>query len=239
MSIVDPEEVRRLRSGRRRPVVRAVVTFLLLTACAIAGYSWGALSVVGFETPDAGLEVAAIVCSVLAWASFLLFSIATLGSWRAGSLVLGGALAVFGVGLIAPRAQGAVAVLEFPGWLGLSFVALGVLVWVGTVVARAKGRQRRTREERTVSHGVETRGTVTRVPRGPNPTSRGLWAPVTFTFTDAAGVQRWVERPLLIHREGDVKVGDTTRLWYDADDPGDEAAIVVQLARENPMRMPV
>ncbi|MBT2517715.1 hypothetical protein J7E29_09750 [Streptomyces sp. ISL-90] len=49
------------------------------------------------------------------------------------------------------------------------------------------------------------------------------------------GTRRWVERNMLIRREGDVRVGDTTRLWYDPADPGADGRIVVELARENPL----
>jgi hypothetical protein len=237
MSLTDPNEMRRARTERRRPLVRGIVSLVLLAAFAVAGITWGRLFVEGFEDADATLQVTAIVCGIVAWAGYLVFSIATFGSWRAAPFVLGSALLLLGAGLLAAVLQGGSGLLAFPGWLGLLFAGLGVLVWVMTLAARANRRRRETRDLRTLSSGVETTATVTKVPPGPNPTSRGLWAAVTFTFTDASGSQRWVERTMLIRREGDVRVGDTTRLWYDAADPGADHGIVVELARDNPLRM--
>lgn len=237
MSLIDPNESRRERAERRRPVVRGIVSFILLTAFAVAGLVWGRLFVEGFETTDASIQITAIITAIIAWAGFLLFSIATFGSWRAGPIVLGSALLLLGAGLLLAPLQAGAAVLDFPGWLGLLFIGLGALVWVMTATTRAKRRRRDERQARTVVTGVETTATVTQVPPGPNPTSRGLWAAVTFTFTDATGTQRWVERAMLIRRAGDVRVGDTTRLWYDAADPGADHDIVVELARDNPLRL--
>jgi hypothetical protein len=237
MSLSDPNETRRARSDRRRPIVRGIVTAVLLLSSATAGLVWGRLFVSGFEHVDVSTEVLAVVSAIVAWMSYLLFSIATFGSWRAAPVVLGVALVLPGLGLLWARAEGGGALLEFPGWLGLLFIGLGVLVWVMTAVARRGQRRREAQEVRTVSTGTETTATVTHVPDGPNPTSRGLWAAVTFTFTDSASTQRWVERSMLIRREGDVRVGDTTRLWYDASDPGADARIVVELARDNPLRL--
>ncbi|KRC61070.1 hypothetical protein ASE14_08985 [Agromyces sp. Root81] len=237
MSLTDPSETRRLRTERRRPVVRGIVSAVLLASFAVAGFVWGRLFADGIDTADAALQVVAIVSGIIAWGGFLIFSIATFGSWRGGPLVLGLALFLLGAGLVWPVLQSEASLLDFPGWLGLLFIAIGVFIWVMTVVARAGQRRRVVRELQTLSDGVETTATVTRVPPGPNPTSRGLWAAVTFTFTDASGAQRWVERTMLIRRAGDVKVGDTTRLWYDRADPGADRGIVVELARDNPLRM--
>ncbi|RXZ47541.1 hypothetical protein ESP57_13405 [Agromyces fucosus] len=237
MSLTDPSETRRLRTERRRPVVRNIVSAVLLASFATAGFVWGRLFVDGIDTADAALQVVAIVSGIIAWGGFLIFSIATFGSWRNGPLVLGLALFLLGAGLAWPVLQRGASLLDFPGWLGLLFIAFGVFVWVMTFVARGRQRRRSARELQTLTDGVETTATVTRVPPGPNPSSRGLWAAVTFTFTDASGAQRWVERTMLIRRAGDVKVGDTTRLWYDRADPGADRGIVVELARDNPLRM--
>ena len=237
MSLTDPHETRRLRTERRRPVVRGIVSLVLLASFAVAGFVWGRLFADGIDTADAALQAVAIVSGIIAWGGFLIFSIATFGSWRGGPLVLGLALFLLGAGLTWPALQGGASLLDFPGWLGLLFITFGVFVWVMTFVARGRQRRRSERELQTLSNGVETAATVTRVPPGPNAASRGLWAAVTFTFTDAAGSQRWVERTMLIRRAGDVKVGDTTRLWYDRADPGADQGIVVELARDNPLRL--
>lgn len=237
MSLADPHTTRLAKAERRRPVVRAVVTAALLVACATAGLVWGNLLVSGVEQADASLQVIAIFSGIAAWMSFLVFSIATFGSWRAAPIVLGGAFLLIGAGFAWSQLQAGGALLEFPGWLGLLFIGMAVLIWVLTAAARARQRLRTADEARTVATGVETTAAVTQVPAGPNPSSRGLWARVTFTFIDGAGSQRWVERTMLIRREGDVKVGDTTRLWYDPVDPGADDRIVVELARDNPLRL--
>jgi len=237
MSITDPVAARRARQARRRPVRRAVVTVVLLATSLVAGASWGWVHVIGFEEAGAGLSTTAFVASLLAWFSFLVFSIVTFGSWRAAPFVLALALLLLGGGLLWPGLQAGESVLAFPGWLALLFVVLAAALATAASVGMAR-RARREESDRLVrAGGTEAVATVTAVPPGPDPGSRGLWARVAFTFTDLAGTRRWVERSLLIREAGDVRVGDTTRLWYDAREPGNDRLIVVELAVENALRV--
>ena len=59
---------------------------------------------------------------------------------------------------------------------------------------------------------------------------------VTFTFTDLNGVQRWVQRPMLITASDPVVEGQETDLWYDPSAPGNDKRIVVKLAVDGPLR---
>jgi hypothetical protein len=234
MSIVDPVEARRARLARTRPVARGIRSAVLLGSFSVVGVAWGVMFAEGFERADGAVQTAGIVSAIIAWPTFLLFVITMVG-WRSGPIVLGLAMLLLGAGLAWARVQ-AGGFAEFPGWLGLLFIGLALLIWTATFAGRRDRRLRKLQEERTVTSGTEVVATVTNVPDGPNPTSSGLWGPVTFSFEDRDGTRRWVERNMLIRREGDVRVGDTTRLWYDPADPGADGRIVVELARENPLR---
>jgi hypothetical protein len=59
---------------------------------------------------------------------------------------------------------------------------------------------------------------------------------VTFTFTDLQGVQRWVQRTMTVSAADPIENGQETRLWYDAANPGNDRAIVVELAYRSPLR---
>ena len=235
MVTVDPLEARRARLARVRPVVRGIRSVLLLASFGVAGATWGLMFAEGFERAGGAVQTAGIVGAIIAWPAFLLFVITMVG-WRSGPIVLGLAMLLLGATLLWARVQ-AGGFAEFPGWLGLVFIGLALLIWSATFAGRRDHRLRRLQEERTVKTGIEVVATVTDVPAGPNPRSSGLWGRVTFSFEDRNGTRRWVERNMLIRREGDVRVGDTTRLWYDPADPGAEGRIVVELARDNPLRV--
>ncbi|NMM92248.1 hypothetical protein B2J88_49795 [Rhodococcus sp. SRB_17] len=66
--------------------------------------------------------------------------------------------------------------------------------------------------------------------------STRIFTAVTFTFTDAEGLQRWVRRTMVVRAENPVINGQQTQLWYDRNDPGNDARIVVKLAVDSPLR---
>lgn len=232
MSTLDPVAARVSRQRRRRPVQRGILSSVLLLGVAVAGWGWGTLSIDGTEGAGRLLAVT-IVASVVAWCSLLVFAIASAGPWRAAPFILGFAFLLLGGAFLVVRP--AEPLLEFPSFLGLILLAFAVLVTLGGLRARSRVRSRARTQDAAVASGTRATAVVTDVPPGPDPSSRGLWAKVTFTFTDLSGTQRWVQRPLLIRRSGDVSLGDTTLLWYDSSNPGDDASIVVELARDNPL----
>lgn len=238
MSLTNPTELRQARTARRRPVVRGIVSAVMLGSLAVAGYAWGQQFILGFDKANDPLLATAIVSGVVAWFSFLLFSISTLGSWRLAPWLLVLGLLLFGTGLIVPGLSIGDPLFDFPDWLGLVPIGLALLLALSLIRARGLRQRRVQRETHTQNTGTQTVATVTNVPPGPDPSSRGLWGVVTFEFTDSAGTQRWVERSMLIPRAGDVKVGDTTLAWYNAANPGSDADIVIELARDNPLHLP-
>ena len=60
-----------------------------------------------------------------------------------------------------------------------------------------------------------------------HPSRDSLGTP-TFTFVDSVGVQRWVTRTMVINRHNPLDNGDTTRLWYDPNHPGNTKRIVIE-----------
>lgn len=237
MSLTNPTELRQARTTRRRPVVRGVVSTVMLGSLAVAGYTWGQQFIRGFDEANDPLLATAIVSGIVAWISFLLFSITTLGSWRLAPWLLVAGLLLFGAGLLVPGVLEGDSAFDFPEWIGLVPIGLALLLALSLIRARGVRERRAQRETHAQKTGTQTVATVTNVPPGPDPSSRGVWGLVTFEFTDGDGTQRWVERTMLIRRAGDVKVGDTTRAWYNAADPGSDADIVIELARDNPLHL--
>jgi hypothetical protein len=91
------------------------------------------------------------------------------------------------------------------------------------------------REDGLVASGVATTARVSDVPGASRGWSRngGYWRQVTFTFHDASGGEHAVARRMLIRSPGQVKVGDVSRLWYDAAAPQDGTRIVVELEKQS------
>lgn len=237
MSLTNPTELRQARATRRRPVVRGIVSTVMLSSLAVAGYTWGQQFILGFDKANDPLLATAIVAGIVAWISFLLFSVTTLGSWRIAPWLLVAGLLLFGAGLLVPGVLEGDSAFDFPEWIGLVPIGLALLLALSLIRARGAREKRTQRETRAQKTGTQTVATVTNVPPGPDPSSRGLWGTVTFTFTDNAGTQRWVERPMLIRRAGDVKIGDTSRAWYDSSNPSSDSDIVIERARDNPLHL--
>lgn len=238
MSLTNPTELRQRRAQARRPVVFGILGLIMLSSCAVAGFAWGQLIAQGFETADDALSITATVAAIMAWVSFLAFTISTFSKWRLAPVCLCVALLLLGTGLAIPSVLAGNSIFNFPGLLGLAPISLALLIGLGLIRVRRVRSRRVARESNSMQSGIETTATVTNVPPGPEATSRGLWAAVTFTFTDIMGNQRWVERTMLIRRAGDVTVGETTRAWYNATNPEVDADIVIELARNNPPPYP-
>lgn len=238
MSLTNLTELRQARSARVRPILRGFMSALMLTSLAIAGYAWGQLFIQGFDKENDPLLATAIISGVIAWMSFLLFSASTLGSWRRAPWMLCTGLLLFGLGLLLPGVVEGDSAFDFPEWIGLIPIGFALLLALSLIRARSVRERRAEREALSVESGTATVATVTSLPAGPDSSSRGLWGAVAFSFTDSSGTQHRVERMMLIRRAGDVKVGDTTRAWYNASNPASDADVVIELARNNPLRLP-
>lgn len=155
MSLTNPTELRQARATRRRPVVRGIVSTVMLSSLAVAGYAWGQQFILGFDKANDPLLATAIVSGVIAWFSFLLFSISTLGSWRLAPWLLVLGLLLFGTGLIAPGLSIGDPLFDFPDWLGLIPIGLALLLALSLIRARGLRERREQRETHTQNTGSD------------------------------------------------------------------------------------
>lgn len=138
-----------------------------------------------------------------------------------------------GILLAAERFPQAGEVLRVVGTVGLILAAL--LLFVGVRAARAR---RAASEAAAEMMRTGTRAIATVSDKGYDifRESARILTTVTFTFTDLQGVQRWVQRPMLVTASDPVVEGRESDLWYDPSAPGDDKRIVVKLAMDSPLR---
>lgn len=240
MSIVDPVIAQRLRRTRRPGLVAVVIVLIVILFGGVAvGYGWssmfgGASLVDAAEYEPSWISVVAII------AGFPLSIIGTI-AWLGIVLkrrelgVLYG-LATFwtgaGIGLlIAARALGGLVTV-----IGLiSFGLAAVFLAVGAVAAGRRQASRNLQAE-IIRTGTRTTATVSDKGYLIFRESPRIFTTVTFTFTDLQGVQRWVQRQMVVHAASPVVDGQETELWYDASDPGNDKKIAVKLAVDSPLR---
>ncbi|WP_223691327.1 hypothetical protein [Leifsonia poae] len=238
MSIVDPSIVRRERASRRPSTLRVLVTLgLILVGGFLTGYGWGGAGA-SIDVPD-GPGVATIVAIPLGMLLLVISSIAWVAIVMKRSdigVMYGHAAGLLGIGagvFIVPRNAENASVLEL---VALIAFGLGLICLILGVAAAATRRLREATAVATMRTGQATTATVTDKGYTRFRESDRILTTVTFGFTDLQGVQRWVQRMMTIHISAPVENGQQTRLWYDAGAPGDDKRIVVELARESPLR---
>lgn len=238
MSTVDPVALRKLRASKRPgPVAIALaLTFQFIGGLA-AGYGWPHLAELEAAEPSV-LALAAVISSIpLLVLSSIAWTAVVMKRGRLG-LTLGGTVAWFGAALgVAAAAVG----LGYPptlAWVGAGCLAVSLLLAILGIVAAQKRRSLAEREERIMSTGSMTTATVS--DKGYVIFGEGskIFTTVTFTFRDGSGVQRWVQRAMLVNAASPVVEGQETTLWYDPMDPGNDKRIVVKLAKDSPLRQP-
>ncbi|HEY1135311.1 MAG TPA: DUF3592 domain-containing protein [Nocardioides sp.] len=223
MSLQNPVVSRSERRQRAARVTLPVAAVVLIVAAAVAGWSFGEVALHGTDGSRGLWVLAGMIPSMVALVLGGFLLLLGLLWWRPGVLAVSVALVVAGLGVVRTGVD------QVGGIIGLVVAALGPLLLVVAALVRSRASARRREVAAVRATGTETVATVADVPDGPDPTSSGLIGLVTFTFTDGAQRQRWVQRRVLIRREGDVRVGDTTRLWYDAAAPDDERRISVEM----------
>ncbi len=238
MSTVDPIAARKLRANKRPGPVRIVLPlgFQFIGGLA-AGYGWPHLTVLENVEPPTLAMTAIIVSIPLLVLSSIAWTAVAIRSSNLG-LALGGTLAWLGATL----GVGAAAVqLDYPPiltWLAAGCVAIFLFLGsLGIIGARAR-RSAARREAEVMSTGTMTSARVTDKGYLSFSDSSKILTTVTFTFHDLGGVQRWVQRALLITAAEPVVDGQETTLWYDPMDPGNDKKIVVKLAKDMPLRRP-
>ena len=120
--------------------------------------------------------------------------------------------------------------------IGVALLALGLLLLLLGVRAASGRRAQEARDQQTMRAGTVTTATVTDKGYDFFRESARILTTVTFRFVDLQGTERWVQRMMIIQQANPVVEGQETQLWYDARNPGDEKGIVVELARQFPVR---
>lgn len=239
MSTVDPAIAKRQREARTPSNLQVgVVLALLLVGGFLTGYGWGGFGwMVDVDTEEVVVPilVAIPLGMVLTIISSIVWTLVVVKRGDVGimygnaAVLLGGGLGVLAVaaGLGTPLVLVVVAT-------ALLVLAAGALA-LGAAAAASR-RRGAEREDAAVREGSVTTATVSDKGYTVFHESDRILTTVTFTFTDPAGVQRWVQRPMVVRSSDPVVDGQSTRLWFDPRDPGNDKRIVVELARANPWR---
>lgn len=236
MSTVDPVALRKLRTAKRPgPVPIAIALVLQFAGGLAAGYGWPQMMLFDDADPPA-LAMAGIISSIpLLVIGSLLWTGIVLKHRRLG-LSMGGAIAWLGAAL---GVQQGSSNLGNPPWmaaLAAGFLAVAMLLALFGALAARRRRITAIREEEIMLTGTAAAAIVSDKGYTIFRESSKIFTTVTFTFHDLAGIQRWVQRSMLINAAAPVVDGAETTLWYDAMDPGNDKKIVVKLARDSPLR---
>ncbi|MFJ5956136.1 hypothetical protein ACIQC5_09275 [Paenarthrobacter sp. NPDC092416] len=238
MSTVDPVALRKLRASKRPgPVsIMLALAFQFIGGLA-AGFGWPHLAEFEGAEPPA-LAMAAVISSI---PLLVLSSIAWMGiamKHNRLGLTLGGTIAWFGAAAGVTLAAVELGNPPTLTWVAAGCLAICLLLAGLGIWAAQKRRALAAREQAVMSAGAATTATVTDKGYVVFGDSAKIFTTVTFTFRDGSGVQRWVQRPMLIDAAEPVLDGQETTLWYDPMDPGNDQMIVVKLAKDSPLRQP-
>ena len=236
MSTVDPVAVRKLRGTKRPGPIKVVLglAFQFIGGLA-AGFGWPQLAYLDGPEP-AVLAVAAIISSIpIIILSTMAWTAIVIKHSRLG-LTLGGV-----AGWLGAATGVAVAAVELGSppelaWAGAGCLAVSVALTALAIASAQKRRALAEREAKMMAFGTMTTATVSDKGYLVLSGSTKIFTTVTFTFRDGSGIQRWVQRPMLFSSSEPVVEGQEASLWYDPLDPGNEKKIVVNLAKDSPLR---
>ncbi len=236
MSTVDPAIARAKRQARRPSLVRVIVLLVLLLAGGVLlGYGWGGLARFDGTGEPPTNAIIGVVCGMpLTILASIVWSWTVMKRPDIG-LAYGAAAVLLGAG------AGVMATFrgsddDLASWIAWALIALGALFLVLGIAAAAGRRRQSTRDLETVQSGTLTSAIVTDKGYDFFRESSRILTSVTFTFTDLQGTQRWVQKTVLMEQSDPIVDGQETRLWYDATNPGDTLRIVVEAARDRPVR---
>ena len=235
MSTIDPLAARRERDARRPTTGQVLLTLLVIALL-------GAVTGFGVTRLDEGDEALSILFFAL---TFLGFAGVIIGQIVWTSLVMrrgdiglayGQAAALAGAGIAVALRAPTLDVWDVFTITGAILLGVALLLaLLGWRAARSRARQA-VREEELMRTGRLTSGTITDQGYDSFDEAANILTTVTVTFTDQWGTQRWVQQPALIRRSDPLRTGETTRLWYDPANPGDESSIVVEAVRQRTLR---
>lgn len=239
MSTVDPSIAKKAREARV-PSSGLVVLLLVLHLVGGFGNGYGWSTFAAFtesSTEPSGWGILGIVIGMpmvilasIAWTTVVL---------KRRDVGLGYAFSAFWLGagagvLLASTEQPGLA--DLLRVIGLVAIGIGIaFLLLGLTAARARRAAAAVTAE-VMRTGTRTTATVTDKGYDIFRESSRILTSVTFSFTDMQGVQRWVQRPMLVTASDPIVEGRETDLWYDPTAPGDDARIVVKLAVESPLR---
>lgn len=240
MSTVDPSIAKQQRAARRPSNLRVVITLIVLLGGGfLTGYGWGGFgSMIDVDTEQlvAPATLVAIpvgmtttVIGFIAWSSLVLKR-SDIG------LMFGNATALLGGGIGVLVVSDGLEDAGVAPVVGVVLLVLAAAALLLGLVAAASRRRDRLRADDARRSGQETTATVTDRGWTVFHESARIFTTVTFSFVDLAGTRRWVQRAMVVRAEQPVENGQTTRLWFDAANPGDDRRIVVELAEDNPLR---
>ena len=235
MSTIDPIEARRRREAAATgsPGALAGVILGLVIIALGAAFETRALFAFGEMTTETTEPPLAVFGLAVGVPLLLLGFFAHLGSVRryTGRLLgspVAGPLPVLVAGSAIGAWWGLAALPTIDGWwlvpTGLSVAA--VLLFVLGRAVRARRRAQHEVLARLVTEGRVVEGRIVEIAEI-EPSSGGLLGPVTVTFTDHAGVDRWVTKSGQWTREQLPATGDPASVLYDPADPSDETRIWV------------
>lgn len=118
--------------------------------------------------------------------------------------------------------------------IGFGVLAAAVLLLLLGLALGAEARRKATLVDDVIRTGVKVTAFVAHKGYEGFGESSQVNTPVRFEFTDAEGVERQVEKRMMILSSDPIEKGQETDLWYDPANPDDVDRIVVQLQLDHP-----
>lgn len=239
MSTTDPTLARKAREART-PSNRLVAVVLALHVVGGLGngYGWSTFTLLTDATgePDplgiVGIVVGmplSIIVSII-WTSIVLKRSDVGLGFGFSAFWFGGAIGILYASSRFPPAE------ELLRNIGIAALAVAIAFLLLGLRAAAARRAAAAMAAEIMRTGTRTTATVSDKGYLIFGESTRILTTVTFTFTDMQGVQRWVQRPMLVTAADPIVEGRETDLWYDPTAPDDDKRIVVKLAIDSPMR---
>lgn len=116
-----------------------------------------------------------------------------------------------------------------PIWLPLAFLALAVIGLIGSIVASRRYRTKAVRAQGLVKNGVMRPGQVSDSQFTGTRINNQPLVRFTITYTDAAGIARWVTKTGTFSEVETPRMGQPATVWYDPERPDDQSAVMVTL----------
>ncbi len=114
-----------------------------------------------------------------------------------------------------------------PYWVPVVLGILAVLATFAVIRAARAGGRRIRRILRVMDQGMRVTGAVSDVGAGSTSANRAALVTFTVAYIDLDGLARCVTKHRVLPPSATPKVGDTFTVWYDRDDPADQALIVL------------